>query len=330
MIATYYWILWDVLIGLAFLVGFKVVGGYLMKMMYGWFSDDVSATKPKQTSPMTSAETSAAASSWTPSTRFLWTGLTLAWILSAALQIRPTLVTTDVQHILLVTAGTGSSADVPGIAQALATWWATHAIDANIFAILIQLVIGLMLWLGRKHWLGKATVWVSAILSLSLWIVAQAPGGLIDAKGTLLSGPSQAGLWVFVLSAVLLFPTRVWSAKRTDATVRIVRSVLFIGLGAWELVSPADASVSFLHLGPSQAAAFHLAWAVLLLIVGGLEWVRPLDHLLDGLLLLALFAAWSLSEGFGWPGGYALAIGSAPVLAVLSLGTRHLSRAARE
>lgn len=330
MIATYYWILWDVLIGMAFLVGFKVVGGYLMKMMYGWFSDDASETNPKQTSPTASPKGSAATASWPPSTRVLWIGLTLVWILSAALQIRPTLVTTDVHHILLVTASTGSPADVPGIAQGVATWWAAHAIDANIFAILIQLVIGLMLWLGRKHWLGKATVWVSAVLSLSLWIVAQAPGGLIAAKGTLLSGPSQAGLCVFVLSAVLLLPPGVWRTKRRDAALRIVRSVLWIVLGTWELLSPADASASFVHLAPSQAAAYQLAWAVLLLVLGGLEWVRPLDRFMDGLLLLALLAAWSLSEGFGWPGGYALAIGSAPVLAVLALGTKQLPRTDRE
>jgi len=247
-----------------------------MKMMYGWFSDDASPSRARQTSPRTPAQTSAAAASWTPSTHFLWIGLALAWILSAALQVRPTLVTTDVQHILLVTAGTGSNADAPGIAQFLATWWATHAIDANISAILIQLVIGLMLWLGRKHWLGTATVWVSAILSLSLWVVAEVPGGLLAGRGTLLSGPSQAGLWVFVLSTVLLLPEHIWGAKRTDARLRIIRSVLWFILGAWELFAPADASVSFLHLAPSQAAAFHLAWAALLMILCALEWVRRL------------------------------------------------------
>lgn len=219
-----------------------------MKMMYGWFSDDASPSRARQTSPRTPAQTSAAAASWTPSTHFLWIGLALAWILSAALQVRPTLVTTDVQHILLVTAGTGSNADAPGIAQFLATWWATHAIDANI----------------------------SAILSLSLWVVAEVPGGLLAGRGTLLSGPSQAGLWVFVLSTVLLLPEHIWGAKRTDARLRIIRSVLWFILGAWELFAPADASVSFLHLAPSQAAAFHLAWAALLMILCALEWVRRL------------------------------------------------------
>lgn len=321
MIATYYAILWDVLIGLAFAVGFKVVGGYVMKMMLGWFRED-SKEASTEAGVHDAAQKSARDERLTRSYERLWNwlclGLSIVWVASGLLQIRPLVVTTSVSAILRVTNGLSPASMSE---QMVAHWWANHAIVANIVSVLGQLGLGLTLWLSRRHWLGRVMLGLSVLLALCIWLLGGEAQCLVLGEGSLLTGPLQSGLWVAILSALLLLPSRVWKHKDVPHSVQIGRSVtwLLIGLSQIWYTVHSYGFFTFVASKPIFPVIFSDAVTVIFLAAAVFEWVMPAQRQLAVFVGFVLALIWWLSEGFGLHGGYALLIGSAPPLALMAL-----------
>ncbi|MCY0875505.1 MAG: hypothetical protein OWT28_04445, partial [Firmicutes bacterium] len=218
MITRYYEILLDVFIGLAFAVGFKVIGGYAMKMMHGWFKDEP-AFQEGSVPPATVDK-----SRKKRAISFLSLGLAAVWLLSGLIQIRPVLVTTRASAIVTVLLGAPFAQHPDALAQTLARIWSTHAITGNILSIVCQVSLFLLIALGGSHWLGRLSVWLSALLSLALFVLLFGASGFIAGLSDLILGSNGTPFWLFVLCVLLMLPAHVWSSPKALHAVQVGRT----------------------------------------------------------------------------------------------------------
>jgi len=310
LIGQYYAILLDVSIGLLFAVGFKVVGGYIMKWMLTWFKDSPS---PITQSPMkVKGDQASGPRLW------FWGGLALLWIAGGLAQIRPALITTQVHTLLARLGGVGQPAFVTSLLENSARVWAAHAIAYNILSILLQILIGILIWLGRGKWVGYAGVGLSLICGLLLWVLGEGFGDLFVRGGSVLTGIPGAGLLIAIASLLLLLPKRMWQSEKTRWYARLLQSVFWLAAAIWQLVW-----LDLNRNSSSQVGILHSAWwnilaLCLFALFGVSPWLKRGKRYLVWLTIAWLAVSWWVEHQFTQY-GFVLGIGTAPMLIVIVL-----------
>lgn len=316
MVSRYYAILWDVVIGLGFAVGFKVVGGYVMKWIYGWFreeDDHVAGASSQKRQNDSVIQTDVPQHI---GRTILWYGLALYWIFSAVLQVRPVLVVTNADLIVRIVAPFGNPPPIHSLIHVFASVWAAHAIIYNIGSILLQLAIGLLLWLGRERIVGTVGLLLSIVLAMAVWIFGEGFGGLFAGTDNIVRGIPGAGLLMALASLLLLLPGAVWKRDRAFMVTKIVRSA-FWGLAAiWQ--APAV-------MGAASMLAWNVTAVIAFAALAVLEWIPAMHQVLQFMTILWLACCWWIGQHFGLNGGFALSVGSAPLIGIVFVALDHLT-----
>jgi hypothetical protein len=161
------------------------------------------------------------------------------WILDALLQAQPSMFTTAglVGNVLLPTAQ-----GQPSWIAAPVLWgaevWASHAAAWNTAAVILELLIGCLILVGRRRPLwGRTGLALSIAWGVIVWYFGEGLGGLFTGSPTYLAGaPGSAFLYVLLASALLL-PDDLWSSPRLLLAFRVAVGVLW-AIGALLQMAP--------------------------------------------------------------------------------------------
>ena len=224
--------------------------------------------------------------------RHLQLSLAALWLLDGILQCQPFMFTSAFARSVLVPAGHGQPAVLAEPLHVAATLVLAHPALVNGAFALIQISLGLGLFVRRftRFALAGSIAW--AIL---VWIVGEGIGG-IASGGTLLTGAPGAAL-LYVVIAVLAWPTR--HARGDERPSRLVIPAwcaLWLTGAGLQLVAGNNAASSFTKM-LREAQSISPAW------------IAMIDHQLVRLrlpswspaLVIALFvlvAIWTLVPGW--------------------------------
>lgn len=281
----------------------------------------------------------------TPKERLvLWWGLGLLWILDAVLQAQPAIPNNGFVQDVLAPAVAGQ----PGWFIPILGWniqfWTDYPIGADVFAVLIEMGIGICLIVGMDRFAGRLALWTSIVWGMGIWIFGEGMGGILTGSATWLAG-SPGSVVFYIWGAVfLLLPEMWWESGRI---ARIARQ----GIGLfWLLAALAQAwpgarywsgsslySLFFASANMPQptvlaspmyamaaAAQIHpFFWNfvfVTVMVVLGLAYLsNQINRWTVGLTMLWLFFTWWMGQDFGVMGGVGTDPNSAPVLALLTV-----------
>jgi len=150
--------------------------------------------------------------------KWLWSGVGLLWIVDGLLQAKPDTFTSDFYAIypnsvmpsLLQTVADEQPSWLHAVMTQGALVWGTHPVTFNLFAIVVELLIGIgmVFWRGRP--IGYWAVWGSVVWGLVVWVFGQGFGGLLSSGNNFLTGAPGSSLFYLLASIILLVPVR-WS-----------------------------------------------------------------------------------------------------------------------
>ena len=167
-----------------------------------------------------------------------WYSLGGLWILDALLQAQPIMFAGGVVNIVVLPAAQGQPAWVAVPMQWGMRVWAQHPVWWNAAAVSLELLIGGLVLLGRRHRsLGRAGLWLSIVWSLIVWYFGQGLGGLATGTATYLAGAPGSALLYVLLASLLLLPEAAWASPRLLGTVRAVGAALW-AIGALLQLAP--------------------------------------------------------------------------------------------
>ncbi len=272
-----------------------------------------------------------------PARRLLRVTFGCLWIFDGLLQAQPKMplgMTTGV----IQPAAAASPNWVQHVANAGATIWSYHPIEAPASAVWIQVGIGLWLLVApRGNWSRLAGI-AAAGWGLVVWVFGEAFGGIFAPGLTWLFGAPGAVLFYAMAGVLVALPERWWASPRLGRIVLGVMGLFFIGMailqawpgrGFWQGQLPHSANSGTLagmvqamaqtpqpHVLSSWVSAFGAfdlahGFAVNLfavLALGGLGIVflagrtRMLPYAVVFCCVLCL-ADWILIEDFGFLGG---------------------------
>ena len=162
--------------------------------------------------------------------RALLLGLGGLWLLDGLLQMQPYMFTMNLIAQVLRPVAAGQP------------WWLARLIDWSIALVtphlpvfnwaivLLQIMIGLSLWSGRRS-LVTAGLWLSIAWGLAVWVFGEGIGGLLTDSPTFLSGAPGSVLLYVVSAVLLLLPEDRWylgPARRFDVATLAVGLNLYL------------------------------------------------------------------------------------------------------
>jgi hypothetical protein len=158
-----------------------------------------------------------------------WYALGSLWILDGLLQAQPSMFTpSGLVGNVLVPAAQGQPGWIAGPMIWGSGLWASHAAFWNAAVVVLELVIGCFMLVGRR-WpmLGRTGLVLSIAWGLIVWYFGEGLGGLFTGSATYLAGaPGSAFLYVLLASALLL-PDALWSSPRLLLAFRVAVGVLW-------------------------------------------------------------------------------------------------------
>ncbi|MGA8297612.1 MAG: hypothetical protein WB770_11270, partial [Acidimicrobiales bacterium] len=167
--------------------------------------------------------------------RLLRIGFGILWIFDGILQAQPKMplgMTTGV----IEPAASASSHWVQQVANAGATVWSYHPIDAPASAVWIQIGIGVLLIAAPRGWWSRVAGLASIFWGLVVWVFGEAFGGIFAPGLTWLFGAPGAVLLYAFAGALIALPERWWSTPRLGRAVLGVMGAFFVGMAvlqAW-------------------------------------------------------------------------------------------------
>ena len=269
--------------------------------------------------------------------RHLQLSLGALWLLDGALQCQPIMFSQEFSRQILAPAGVGQPTALAEPLRVVGALVSAHPALANGTFALIQIILGIGL-LTRRF--GRASLAVSIVWALSVWIVGEGLGGLATGATLLTGAPGAAVL--YALLAVLAWPSRklggddrpswmvlpAWCALwlvgaglqllgGNNSSTSITMMLRPAQSGAPRWIAGIDHRVAQLHI-PSWAAAGLIAIYVLVAfwaLVPG--WTRQLSI---GIGLFISLTAWLLFQGLGdLTSGHATDPNSGPLMVLLAL-----------
>ncbi len=332
LLANYYLSLWEVLIGLSFLVVGKVIGGYVMKYVYDLVRDDDDHPAGR--------EKKARRSPPVGSRRLLWAGLASLYAVSGLLQIRPVLVTASPAAFFAAVAPQSEGAFVHGAVGLAVHLWFVDPTASNIMSVVLQWSLAALLWFGRERLVGRIGLYISLTVSMLEWIFGEGFGFLASSAGYWAGAPG-AGLLYAWGAVLLLLPDGAWRSgvvrrvgMRAAAAYFALGAVLQVShIAQWGRMAAEIArwNQRFVPLGlivwpsftlraPAHGAAGWFALAtVAMLLLALLLWRAEWQAAGTVLSLVAVFVLWAGLRGFGSTVHFAINAGEFPVFAIVLL-----------
>lgn len=170
-----------------------------------------------------------------PARRLLRVAFGCIWVFDGILQAQPQMplgMTTGV----IEPAAASSPLWVQHVANAGATIWSFHPIEAPASAVWIQIGIGLWLLVApRGNWSRLAGV-TAAGWGLIVWVFGEAFGGIFAPGLTFLFGAPGAVLLYSFAGVLVALPERFWTSPRLGRVVLGVMGLFFVGMAvlqAW-------------------------------------------------------------------------------------------------
>ncbi len=332
LLASYYLSLWEVLIGLSFLVVGKVIGGYVMKYVFDMVRDDEEKPADREKKSRKPPPVG--------SRRLLWAGLASLYAVSGLLQIRPALVTVTPAAFSPAVAPLSEGAFVRGVVGSAAHLWFIDPVASNIVSVVLQWSLAILLWLGRERLVGRIGLSLSLAVGILEWIFGEGFGFLASSAGYWTGSPGTGLLYAWG-SVLLLLPDGAWRSgmvrrlgmRATAAFFALGAALQVLHIARWGQMAAEIArwNQRLVPLGllvwpsvMSQAAAhgavvwFALA-TVAMLLLALLMWRVKWQAVGTVLSLVAVFVLWAGWRGFGSTVHFALNGGEFPVFAVLLL-----------
>ncbi len=344
LIHTYYLILLDVAVGVCFLVILKVGMVWGMAKLAHVLRDDDPAAKSA-----TPTVHKKVIPHMPPMARALWYGLSIAWMLSALIQINPQFLSRPHPSAGI----TGSF--VPHVSHA-STWFANsfaqHPMSWNVLSVMVQFSVGALLWTGRGRGWGRFVAWTGAFVSLFVW-VTNGFGGTFHANLGFLGGWPGPGLLMAFSLVLLALPNL--DEPRMAAFTRI-GLVSFWLLAAVEEVLPSNglwtptgmrqafqtnsafAEPRFVTSAIDSVAGAFIAHPVVwnAVVVATLLLFAILTILRRPILITRVVASafliftWWVSQNLGLNISFALSIDTAPIVALFVWMPHALKRPTKE
>lgn len=270
----------------------------------------------------------------------LWYGLGAYWVLSAVIQMWPTMGIASVHalhHPLL---------------ELLAPVWGSHPVAYSLWSVVIQMVIGILLLTERENLTGRIALVISALSSGFLWIFGENWGGLTHSSCSLILGSPGAGLLALVASVALLTPVSLWTDGRVPTFINnlvlivwglgtVWQFIHFNSLSSWRGIWIPDIDHAEPHwlvvlraneynLIAHHTLVINLTLSVLMAAVEILFLLKSPKILFWSLVSVNLLIWWGLGQGFGFRPSYGAGLNAAPLILLLILSTRFHRNPARD
>ena len=285
--------------------------------------------------------------------RHLQVSLGALWLLDGVLQCQPIMFSRGFSRQILAPAGVGRPSALVEPLRVVEALVSAHPALANSTFVLIQILLGVGL-LTRRF--SRASLAVSIVWSLSVWMVGEGLGGLATGATLLAGAPGAAVLYAVV--AILAWPSRTLRGNERPSWLVLPAwcALWLVGAGL-QLLHGNNSSTSFTmmlraaqsgapswigqidrHVGmlriPSWTAAGVIAIYVLVAIwalVPG--WTRQLSI---GIGVFISLTGWLLFQGLGdLTSGRATDPNSGPLMVLLALAvvgafSRNIEKQPRE
>lgn len=276
----------------------------------------------------------------------LWWGLGIMWLIDGILQAQPAMPNNGFVQDVLAPAVSGQPHWYVQILGWNIQFWSNHSIGADVFATLIQMGIGLFLFIGIDHFIGRVALWLSIIWGVGIWFVGEGMGGLLTGSSTWLTGTPGSVLFYVGGAVLLLLPETWWRngrmqniARRSVGVFWLFAAMLqaFPGSGFWTrqgLVGIFSAAVNMpqsrffaypIDVVIAMVKIHPLLWnATFILIMVMLGMAFLLNRLPVWVSILTggwLLFSWWIGQDFGVMGGIGTDPNSAPILGLLIVVT---------
>jgi len=170
-----------------------------------------------------------------PARRLLRVGFGLLWIFDGFLQAQPDMPLGMTTNVIKPVAAT-SPAWVQHVANAGASVWSYHPIEAPASAVWIQVGIGLWLLVAARGTWSRLAGLAAAGWGLVVWVFGEAFGGIFAPGLSWLFGAPGAVLLYAVAGVLVACPERWWTSPRLGRGLLGVIGLFFVGMAvlqAW-------------------------------------------------------------------------------------------------
>ncbi|PWI57895.1 hypothetical protein [Sulfoacidibacillus thermotolerans] len=277
--------------------------------------------------------------------RVLRLGLGFLWLVDGLLQAQPAMSNQFISGVIQPI-----SSSQPAFLAAWMEWgsriWSQHPYAYDLFAMWIQVAIGLLLLFGGMRMWSKVGLVLSLGWGLIVWIFGEGFGGLLSGSATWLSGAPGSVVFYLIAAGLLLLPNEWWESARLRRPMQRLMGIFWILLAllqAWPsqlfwtakgLSGPVQAMASMpqphilseiLFAFANALAAHPVIWNGLFVLImttlGFLFLIRSESHYTWWLAFGWLFGTWFLGQDFGVLGGLGTDPNSAPPFALLLVAT---------
>ncbi|WP_053960021.1 sulfocyanin-like copper-binding protein [Sulfobacillus thermosulfidooxidans] len=275
----------------------------------------------------------------------LWWGLGILWLIDGLLQAQPPMATsmfvdmdvatnvTGQPHWLLVLLGAGIQA------------WTDHQIASAVFAVLIQMFIGVGILLGYRRPLGRIALYVSLLWSIPVWIYGEGLGNLFASGASWLTGTPGAVIFYITGAIWLLLPPKYWTSGKIAEWTRYLMAGIWLllaffqalpGSGYWSsqglynvfryntlMPQPAillDPITWAMHQSSLHPVLFNSIIVAVMAYLGVMMLIKRTGKLFWTVTVLWIFASWWLGQDFGIVGGVGTDPQAAPLALLMMVG----------
>ena len=164
----------------------------------------------------------------------LYWGMGVLWLLDGLLQAQPPMATSMFVDMDVASNLANQPHWLVALLGAGIQLWTNHQIGSAVFAVLIQVGIGVGILAGRGRTVGRVSLYVALVWSAVVWIYGEGLGGLFGSSPTWLSGTPGAVL-LYMLGAVwLLLPARYWLSGQVARWTRWSLGGMWLGLAIFQ------------------------------------------------------------------------------------------------
>ncbi len=271
----------------------------------------------------------------------LWYGLAVLWLIDGLLQAQPSMSSSMFVDMILAPVLHGQPSFYLRLMGQGIQLWTDHQLVSAVLAVIIQVVIAFLLFVGKDRRKGRVGLWVSIVWGVLIWVFGEGLGGLLTGSPSLITG-SPGSVTLYIFSAVLLLlPLEWWTFAKIDRMEKVLSLFwllavfwqVFPSSGFWTVSGLATLfsnSVStpqprFLAV-PIQAVAtivelhpvfWNGLFAFIMLTLAVLFWIQKAKAWKLGLAMGWLFFIWWMGQDFGVVGGVGTDPNTAPILALL-------------